>query len=237
MPKKVTTKQFIERAIKVHGDKYDYSKTNYVNNYTDIIIICKKHGEFKQQPKTHIYQKSECPKCKKLKRLSTKEFIKRSNKIHDNKYNYSLTDYTNRRNKVKIICPDHGMFEQKAGSHMQGRGCSKCNIKTSSPELEIQEFLNNNKILFKKTDRSIIKPYELDIVIPSKRLAIEFNGRYWHSNEIILKRTNGKMNAQQYHQMKIDMCNKKGYHLHHIDEQDWIEDKQKELDKIHNLLL
>lgn len=58
----LTTEEFIEKAKQVHRDKYDYSKVDYVNNVTPITIICKKHGEFKQIPYTHLYGNG-CPIC------------------------------------------------------------------------------------------------------------------------------------------------------------------------------
>ena len=61
--KKRTIEQFIEEARKVHGDKYDYSNVEYVNNYTKVCIICPEHGEFWQTPHNHIGQKNGCPKC------------------------------------------------------------------------------------------------------------------------------------------------------------------------------
>lgn len=54
---------FINKAIKVHGDKYDYSKVNYINNKTDVLITCKEHGDFYQSPHNHLQGKG-CPFCK-----------------------------------------------------------------------------------------------------------------------------------------------------------------------------
>lgn len=62
--KKLTTEEFIEKARKVHVDKYDYSKVEYVNNLTKVCIICPKHGEFWQTPNNHLSGKG-CPICKK----------------------------------------------------------------------------------------------------------------------------------------------------------------------------
>lgn len=107
---------------------------------------------------------------------------------------------------------------------------------SSRPEIEICSFLDLVNVDYKHSDRTIIKPYELDIVLSSKKLAIEFNGSYWHSDEKILERTNGKMNAQEYHQMKIDMCKKKGYELLHIFEDDWIKHREKELNKLYKFI-
>ena len=48
-----TTEQFILEAKEKHGDTYDYSNVEYVNNLKEVVIICKEHGEFLQLPKTH----------------------------------------------------------------------------------------------------------------------------------------------------------------------------------------
>ena len=231
--KKLTKKEFIKRANKVHDNKY-----NHIHD--KVIINCPIHGEFEQVANSHL-NGNGCKMCgyinvSKKGRLLKNDFIKRVKKIHDNKYDYSLVKYLGIFYKVKIICPRHGTFEQTPDNHLQGKGCPKCTHIVSKPEKEIGSFLDYLKVNYKQSDRSIIKPYELDIVIPSKKLSIEFNGKYWHSNEKILERTNGKMNAQEYHQMKTDMCNEKGYKLLHIFEEDWIKDKQKELYRIKDFL-
>jgi len=61
--RKSTTAEFIEKAVKIHEDNYDYSKINYIDSVTPIIIICKKHGEFYQTPDLHINKKCDCPNC------------------------------------------------------------------------------------------------------------------------------------------------------------------------------
>lgn len=61
MPKRKTTKEFIEEAKMVHGNKYDYSKVVYVNNNTKVEIICPEHGSFFQRPNDHL-KKNGCPK-------------------------------------------------------------------------------------------------------------------------------------------------------------------------------
>ena len=62
MPKLLSQKEFLKIAKKVHGNKYDYSKTKYTNARKKISIICKKHGEFIQQPYVHLL-KHGCPSC------------------------------------------------------------------------------------------------------------------------------------------------------------------------------
>lgn len=72
-----TTEQFIEDVKKVHGDKYDYSKVNYINNKTNITIICKKHGEFSQMAGSHLAGYG-CPKCKLKSQTKLYEKLKES---------------------------------------------------------------------------------------------------------------------------------------------------------------
>ena len=60
------------------------------------------------------------------KKLTQEEFITRSNKLHEDKYDYSETVYKNCREKISIKCPIHGFFEQKAENHLCGWGCASC---------------------------------------------------------------------------------------------------------------
>lgn len=60
------------------------------------------------------------------KLLSSSKFIENCNTVHNNKYDYSLTLFSSTRNKIKIICPTHGEFEQRASAHLSGQGCKKC---------------------------------------------------------------------------------------------------------------
>ena len=126
MPAKLTTKEFIEKAIKIHGDKYDYSLVDYKKTREKIKIICKIHGKFEQKPNTHL-NKSGCEKCGYLiKKSNIKEFIEKAIKIHDNKYNYDKVIYNNSKEKILILCNIHGEFLQIPTIHLKGIGCIKC---------------------------------------------------------------------------------------------------------------
>jgi hypothetical protein len=126
MPKKLTTEEFIKRSQEKHGDKYDYSKSIYVNKNTPVCIICPKHGEFWQKPCVH-WIGCGCQKCADSGvQLTTEEFIEKAKKVHGDKYDYSKTIYTIAHNKVIITCPKHGDFEQEASSHLCGKGCPLC---------------------------------------------------------------------------------------------------------------
>ena len=125
MSKKLTTEIFIERARKIHGNKYDYSKVVYVNCYSLIIIICPLHGEFVQTPTVHLSGRG-CQKCGGTTRLTTEEFINKARKIHGNTYDYSKVVYVNTHIEIIIICPKHGEFLQTPNGHLSGKGCMKC---------------------------------------------------------------------------------------------------------------
>lgn len=132
MSKRLTTEEFISRAKEKHGDKYDYSKVEYINAHTKVIIICPEHGEFKQTPSAHKNNGMGCPNCKSqtLRNLfikSNKQFIVDANKVHEGKYGYSKVVYLGSFNKVEITCPIHGSFYQSPTSHLAGNGCKWCN--------------------------------------------------------------------------------------------------------------
>ena len=124
--RKRTKQEFIELAKVIHGDKYDYSKAEYVDGQTKVCIICPEHGEFWQRPCDHINQKQGCPKCVKNHRDTTETFIKKAKLIHGDRYDYSKVKYVNSQTKVCIICPEHGEFWQTPSSHISGRGCPTC---------------------------------------------------------------------------------------------------------------
>ena len=77
------TIEFINKSKEVHGDKYDYSKVVYENNLKEVLIICKKHGEFLQLPKTHK-RGSGCNSCGLLHLFSFKTPILYDNYIFIN---------------------------------------------------------------------------------------------------------------------------------------------------------
>lgn len=128
---KLTQEQFIARAVSVHGDRYDYTKSQYKDSKTPCTIICAEHGEFKQMP-VHHWAGRGCKTCGSTKqglaqRLSLEEFKSRAEKLHDNAYDYTNVTLNNGvSEKVLIICRTHGPFKQIASEHLAGKGCRKC---------------------------------------------------------------------------------------------------------------
>lgn len=123
--KKKDLKTFLERAREKHGGKYDYSLVDYKRTDEKVKIICEKHGIFEQKPSSHL--EHGCAKCGHDKKLnSTETFIDKAVKLHGDRYDYSLVNYTGVRDYVKIICKFHGEFEQEVRVHLMGCHCQKC---------------------------------------------------------------------------------------------------------------
>ena len=136
--------KFIEKAKNRHGDKYDYSKVEYINSTTKVCIICKEHGEFWQTPQGHVRGQG-CPKCANIKRGDTfrsdgDTFIKRATVLHDGKYIYDKDSYINAMTKVPILCLKHGTFWMTPMNHLLGQGCPKCNGRGLNTEEVIELF-------------------------------------------------------------------------------------------------
>lgn len=119
-------KEFIKKANRIHNNKYDYSQVNYINNRKKVCIICPVHGEFWQNPDSHINKKCGCYKCSNSYPLTKESFIKKANEIHNCIYNYEKVKYINNHTKVIIICSEHGVFKQTPQKHLSGNKCPKC---------------------------------------------------------------------------------------------------------------
>jgi hypothetical protein len=175
---KSNTDLFINKAKQIHGELYEYSKVNYVNADTPVIIICKEHGEFKQIPDFHINRKSKCSKCVNNISSNIDDFIKKSNYIHNNKYDYSCVNYINSFTPVKIICKKHGEFEQSPDVHLHKKcGCPYCINKTEFKFFEkIREIYPSIKRQYKVEwckNKSYL-PY--DFAIEDLNIIIEIDG-------------------------------------------------------------
>lgn len=213
--KTLTTEEFTALAKKVHGDAYDYTKTEYVDNHTKVTITCKLHGDFQQHPRSHRKGSVGCPLCNGW--VHTPEsFTELSQAQFGNKFTYHNTSYTKAREKVTITCREHGDFIQVADSHLRGFiGCLGCqSTGFSAGERELGEFIQSLGVAYEANCRGKISPLksELDIYIKEQNLAIEFNGLYYHSE---------KFRALRYHADKFKAAQVEGIKLLQVWEDDW----------------
>ena len=110
-------------------------ENEYKNTSSSITYICSEHGQ-QSRKALYLIEGRGCSKCasdaaRKTKK-TTQDFIKKSNEMHNEYYDYSKTVYTNSHHKLTITCPYHGDFEQLAYLHLKGSGCSSCGKISSS---------------------------------------------------------------------------------------------------------
>ena len=134
----------------IHNDKYSYEiidGTVDYNNKTKLPIICSEHGVFYQSICKHLKGQG-CPKCSKNHKSTTEEFIIKANKIHNDEYDYTKSEYVNNQTKVCIICKEHGEFWQTPHNHLKGQGCPQCkDIWKKRARISKDEFIQQSNIL------------------------------------------------------------------------------------------
>jgi len=207
---KKNTKEFIDEARKIHGDKFDYSLVNYKGAHKKIKIFCIKHNYiFKQTPANHTNGENSCPKCANNIKKTNNEFINEAREIHGNKYDYFYINYENNRTKIKIICPKHNEFYQSPSKHLIGQGCPFC--RESKGEKHINSILEKYKIefnrqqIFEKCKRKRFLPF--DFYLEDYNLCIEFQGEQHY-----LKQSRYATEAiKESDEIKRNFC--KNYHI------------------------
>lgn len=129
--------EFIDIAIKKHGNKFSYNRVNYYNRLKKVIIHCNEHDcDFETTPQLHLRQRSGgCPECIKKERLkivrektkSKEYYVQRAKTLFEDLYDYSDFEYKNWHTKGKILCKKHNTyFMMTFHVHLQGRGCPLC---------------------------------------------------------------------------------------------------------------
>lgn len=183
----LTTEQFIEKAQKIHKNKFIYDKTEYVTTRTKICITCPIHGDFWQEPENHLqgYSCLECgferSRISQVKSLS--KFISDGKKIYGESYTYDLVKYVNGNTRITLYCKIHGPFEKIPGNYLRGQGCPRCSC--SRGEKEINQILIDINCIFKrqvkfiecKNKRSL--PFDFGVYDLNNKLLvlIEYHGR------------------------------------------------------------
>lgn len=192
--KKHTIETFIKKAVSIHGDKYDYSNVNYLNNKTHVLVRCISCDEtFRVRPDAHFNGRG-CIKCgyqrSSEKRRTTKErFVELATRYHGDRYDYTDSIYTGMSDTINIVCKDHGEFNQLVSNHITGAGCPLCTA--SKGEDTITKFLVSNDIKFEieKTFEGCKNPETgrvmfFDFYLPEHNIIIEYDGaQHYSANE------------------------------------------------------
>lgn len=212
------TESFIELAQTVHGTKYSYNNTTYINSKTDVTITCREHGDFNQNPNSHTYKKHGCPKCSGKSRWTWDRFLEQAHNIHNNKYLYHQpTEILSSDSQLSIVCSVHGTFKQRITDHIHRRtGCPQCSATgyVSRGEQHVADTLTEQLgITVEQSNKTLISPKEVDIYLPEHNIAIEYCGLYWHSEQA------GR--GKWYHHEKMTSLQQQGIQLFTIFEDEW----------------
>lgn len=215
----LTTKKCISRSKEIFSGLLSYENTRYDYKTQKISNIkCKLHGiEFSQLASNHFKGKMGCTACSTG--VTKEAVIQRSNR--DN-IDYEKFCYLGMRATGTFTCTTHGVtFTQKVFAHIRGQqACPKCqNLTSSHAERELADFVEKLGLSIVRNDRKILKGLEIDVYIPSIRLGIEYDGTYWHSDEVIQKRKG--MSAADWHRRKDSLALDEGVFILHVPEKEW----------------
>ena len=221
--KRLTPEEFSKRLQEKFNNVVVPYLDEYVDTSTPMTFKCTTCGaEFKRKPNTFLcgHLDGACPNCTKQKQSERRtktieEFIEEAKMLYgEDAFDFSKTTYTKSDEKVRIKCNSCGKyFEKEANSFLQGFGCPYHHLSRSILEEEIFEYVSSiydGEIL--SNDRKILSGLELDIYIPTLKLGIEFDGLFWHCEDV---------KGKDYHIKKTEMCEHAGIRLIHIFEDEW----------------
>jgi len=215
---------------------FDFSKFEWVNSTTKGIVICPAHGEILKRPSdlTSGYGCALCRDQNGARKRQTKleDVIAKFSEVHGDRYDYSLvTQPKNNKTNVNVICKKHGVFSVQVLNHTQGQNCGKCTEPESKGERAIAAWLESKGEVVAARTRKLIPPYEIDVYLPERNLAIEYCGIYWHSDL-----SDPKRDIEDRHYRKYKLCQELGIQLITIFETEWIKKFDLVLDMLGNRL-
>lgn len=196
--------QFLSNIPTKHvGTNYDFTKVPETFKPSDkLTIICRLHGEFTTNYRRFVIQEHGCRGCSGHAKKTPLGFSELASIRHENRYSYEKVVYVDCKTNVLVTCRKHGDFLVSPDNHLNGgKGCPKCCHQISSHEDKLYERFP----LFSRTNRKAISPYHLDLYSEEHKLAVEVNGRYWHSED--------KGKDADYHLNKTKMCLNSGLNL------------------------
>ena len=178
--KTYTQQTFEVKSNDVHKGKYGYTKAKYINSLEPVIITCPIHGDFEQRPVNHM-RGYGCPKCGIVKvtdasKLSIHDWKIAGEKVHGVLYDYISCKAVDERTYLDISCKDHGLFTQRADTHIKGSGCPKC--VASKGEKAIMEYFKTTNINYIKEHKIDGFKYRFDFYIPELNVVVEYDGHH-----------------------------------------------------------
>lgn len=142
-PRLTHKERFLKKARAMYPD-YDFSRVEYKDRETHIVVVCPLHGEFKIRPRTLLIgekgQKPHgCWKCNNLippyeNKLTLDTFKNRMHELYGDKYTFVWSDYKNKQSMIRFTCKEHGEQRRSVTGLLDGKGCAYCNGKFYPPD-------------------------------------------------------------------------------------------------------
>ena len=214
--RRLSFSELVDRARKAHGDRYEY-KEHIHEGKAWLQITCNTHGDFVQSAASH-FSGHGCLQCKneatsERNRKTDAGWFETCRQVHDGLYEYmELIRVPNLRSNLRIRCMTHGEFIQDASNHVNGSGCPSCVGRISKQNLDLSAALADISIEHELEASILGSKLKLDVYIPGKKVAVELNGIYWHSEEY---------RDKNYHAMKQAVAQAQGISVINIFDDEW----------------
>ena len=213
-----TSEWAIQRAKEVHGNKYEYLPFEFINNKSVMTIVCPEHGPFTRTVQQHINDHSGCPECRSRKRYTKDSFVRESQKVHGDKYDY-IGEYVDTQTKIAIRCKKHNyIFSPIPADHLRGSGCPICS--ESHGERQIAKWLDEHNMSYQRQYKLVPSQvlfgrnmFRIDFFLPQYNTFIEYHGRQhyerveiWHTEEQFAEQQDRDRRMREYcKQHKINL--------------------------------
>lgn len=226
--KRTPAQEYFEKVAEIHAGKYDYSASVFTKMNALITIRCPEHGPVEVSANHHYYRKQGCGVCAtearrehivQYRHLSSqgkiantaRDFFARCAEAHDGKYSYPEQEYRGAKEKIRVVCPAHGEFQQAAWAHLSGKGCFACGASDPKWERELYAFLTGMGFDVQRS-APVLGKRHIDLFIPAAQVGIELHGLRWHT---------AKHRDRLYHRQKWEAAQAAGIRLLQVFEDEW----------------
>ena len=241
-----TQSQWIELAIKQHGDTYLYHKVEYTNSQTGVCVVCRKHGPFQVTPACHLGG-TGCRKCgiersaaaKLYTEADIEEAITNARILHNSRYKYIRVFRDEGRLMIEMHCPAHEIITQRLDHHLNGHGCDRCVPKYSKQQIEWLNYCSIRRPGIRHAENSGEyripgTSYKADGFDDTDTNTVyEYQGDFWHGNPAVFNpldinpRTNTTYGfLYERTQKKIAEIKSRGYRVIEVWEKEWVAGKR-----------
>jgi hypothetical protein len=219
---KEIVEEFAKEGYIIVSKEEEYTKAKFKFRF-----VCP-NGHISSMNRYNFERGCRCGECAPNKKKSLLEILP---SFEEKGYTLLSKEYIDEKRDLDFICPNGHIHKMTWSNFKKGQNCAKCSSVSSRCEREIAYFIKTSfpSLEVVQNDRNLINPYELDIFIPAKKIAIEYCGLYWHSE------VSGGV-ERNYHRMKYNRCLEEGVRLITIFEDEYLEHKDIVLSRIQNAL-